>query len=361
MKKVICSPGSYIQGNGEIKNLAEYYSALGSKGAYIIVDKFIYDNYKDQIESSFKTTNVPVTLAIFGGECSMNEINKHKELLGNSDVVFGIGGGKSLDTAKAVAYYSKLPTIIVPTIASTDAPCSRLSVVYTEKGEFESYLSLNSNPNIVIMDLDVIIQAPVRFLVAGIGDALATYFEAYACSISDAVSMAGGTSTKAALALAELCFDTLLEDGLKAKIAVENRVSSKAVENIVEANTYLSGIGFESSGLAAAHAIHNGITVLEQTHHMLHGEKVAFGTISQLVLENRPLEEIVEIIDFCKSVGLPTTFKELGIENVTDEELMKVATASCADGETIFNMPFEVTPTSVFAAMKIADKLSKEL
>ncbi len=359
MKQVICSPGSYIQGKGEIKNLAEYYSSLGSKGAYIIVSNSNYKNYKEQIESSFKSSNIPTTIEVFGGECSKNEINRHKDLLGECDVVIGIGGGKALDAAKAVAYYAKLPTIIVPTIASTDAPCSRLSVIYKENGEFESYLPLTANPSVVIMDLDIIVKAPVRFLVAGIGDALATYFEGKACETSNATTMAGGTSTKAALALAELCLETLLADGLKAKIAVENGVSSKAVENIVEANTYLSGVGFESSGLAAAHAIHNGITVLEQTHHMLHGEKVAFGTISQLVLENRPLEEIDKIIDFCKSVGLPTTFKELGIENVSDADLMKVATASCSEGETIFNMPFEITPEAVFSAMKVADTLSR--
>ncbi len=361
MKKVICSPGSYVQGNGEINNLATYYSSLGKNGAYIVVDKFIYDNYKTEIESSFVSTNTPYKIEIFGGECCMSEINKHKEQLGEADVVIGIGGGKSLDTAKAISFYLNIPTIIVPTIASTDAPCSRLSVVYTEKGEFEKYLPLTSNPNMVIMDLDIVTKAPVRFLVAGIGDALATYYEAAACERSNAVSMAGGNSTKAALALAKLCLDTLLEDGLKAKIAVENGVRSKAVENIVEANTYLSGIGFESSGLAAAHAIHNGITVLAQTHHMLHGEKVAFGTITQLVLENKTIEEIEDIIYFCQSVGLPTTFAELGIENVSDAELMKVAEASCAEGETIFNMPFEVTAYDVFSAMKIADKLAQAL
>ncbi len=361
MKKVICSPGSYIQGNGEVLKLAEYYSALGQKGAYIIVDDFIYDNYKAQIASSFKTGNIPSTISTFGGECSKVEINKHQGLLGECDVVIGIGGGKTLDTAKAVAYYTKKPVIIVPTIASTDAPCSRLSVIYTEKGEFESYLPLTSNPEVVIMDLDIIINAPVRFLVAGIGDALATYYEAKACTISNGITMAGGITTKAALSLAELCLDTLLGDGLKAKIAVENGTTSKAVENIIEANTYLSGVGFESGGLAAAHAIHNGLTVLEETHHMLHGEKVAFGTISQLVLENRSLEELEEIIYFCKSVGLPTTFKDLGIEEVTDEDLMKVANASCAEGETIYNMPFEITPKLVFSAMKIADSLAKTI
>ncbi len=361
MKKVICSPGSYIQGNGEILKLAEYYSAFGQNGAYIIVDKFIHNNYLSQIESSFKLGNIPYKVAVFGGECSKEEISKHQEALKDSDVVIGIGGGKSLDTAKAVAYYTKKPVIIVPTIASTDAPCSRLSVIYTKKGEFESYLPLTSNPEVVVMDLDIIIKAPARFLVAGIGDALATYYEAKACTISNGITMAGGITTKAALSLAELCLDTLLEDGLKAKIAVENGATSKAVENIVEANTYLSGVGFESGGLGAAHAIHNGLTVLESTHHMLHGEKVAFGTITQLVLENRSLEELEEIIYFCKSVGLPTTFYDLGIEDVTDDELMKVANASCVEGETIHNMPFEVTPKLVFSAMKIADELSRTL
>lgn len=89
--------------------------------------------------------------------------------------------------------------------------------------------------------------------------------------------MAGGASTLAALAIARLCYTTLLEDGYKAKVAVEQCVSTKAVENIIEANTYLSGIGFESSGTAAAHAIHNGMTQLEECHHCYHGEKVAFG------------------------------------------------------------------------------------
>ena len=182
----------------------------------------------------------------------------------------------------------------------------------------------------VIMDTEIIAKAPVRFLMAGIGDALATYYEAVVSVQSDAVTMAGGHATK-------------------------------ALENIVEANTYLSGIGFESSGLAAAHAIHNGLTVLNETHGLLHGEKVAFGLICQLVLENTDQEELEKIIVFCKKCGLPTTFEELGIAEVSDERLLEAAALSCAEDDTMGNMPFEVSAQDVFAAMKTADRFSRNL
>lgn len=167
--------------------------------------------------------------------------------------------------------------------------------------------------------------------------------------------MGGGLPTKAALTLAKLCFDTLLADGEKAMFAAQKCVCTKAVENIIEANTYLSGIGFESGGLAAAHAIHNGLTVLEECHDLYHGEKVAFGTLVQLFLENAPMEEIDEVLFFCKNIGLPTSLEDLGVSSIEREKLLEVAKLACAPGETIHNMPFEVTPEKVLAAILAAD------
>ena len=284
-----------------------------------------------------------------------------EKIQGDSDVllVIGIGGGKIFDTAKAVAHYAGTPVFICPTIASTDAPCSALSVIYTEEGVFEKYLFLPANPNLVLMDTEIIVKSPVRLTVAGMGDALATYFEARACKRSGATSCAGGKTTEAAMALAELCFNTLMDEGVKAKIALEAGVCTPAVEKVIEANTLLSGIGFESAGLAGAHAIHNGFTVLEECHHMYHGEKVAFGTLTQLVLENVPEEELEDIILWCIEVGLPVTLAELGAGNVTDEQLMEVAKTACAENDTLHNMPFEVTPETVFAAIKAADAYGK--
>ncbi|WP_071120353.1 glycerol dehydrogenase [Romboutsia timonensis] len=360
MKKVFQSPGKYIQGKGELSKLGEYISVYSNK-AVLIIDGFIFDNYEEQIRQSCKIENLNIKYERFTGECSKVEIDRIINASNDMKdiVIVGIGGGKTLDTAKAVAYYTQSPVIIVPTMASTDAPCSALSVIYTQKGEFSEYLFLKSNPDMVIMDTDIIKNAPSRFLASGMGDALATYFEARATANSNSNSIAGGKATKTAIALAKLCYETLLEDGYKAKQAVENHVCTKAVENIIEANTLLSGVGFESGGLAAAHAIHNGLTAIEQTHKYFHGEKVAFGTLVQLVLENESMEEINKVLEFCESVGLPITLSDIGISEIKEEEIMNVAKLSCDVNETIHNMPFEVDCEQVYAAILAADSLGK--
>lgn len=358
MANIIISPSKYVQGKGELSNFGSYASALGSK-LFCIVSPSGLKRVKAPIEQGLAGSGCEIVYEEFNGECSKSEINRLISLMEqrDCDAVVGIGGGKILDTAKAVAYYKKTPVAVVPTIASTDAPCSALSVLYTDDGVFDEYLFLPANPNLVLLDTELISKAPARLLVSGMGDALATYFEAQAVADSGAGTCAGGQVTNAALALARLCYETLLSDGLQAKLAVERKVCTKAVENIVEANTYLSGIGFESGGLSGAHAIHNGFTVLSQCHHLYHGEKVAFGTLAQLVLQNAPLEQIEEVLSFCMSVGLPTTLADLGIAEIKEEEIMAVAQAATAEGESIHNMPFPVTVDQVYAAILGADAI----
>lgn len=360
MEKIIQSPGKYIQGAGELSKLPQRVADFGD-AALVLLSGTMMRTKNDTLKASFEEAGITYVSEKFGGECSQSEIGRLRKIAADEGlkVVVGIGGGKTLDTAKAVAHYEGLPVIIAPSIASTDAPCSALSVIYTDAGVFESYLVLPKNPEMVIMDTDVVKEAPARIFVAGMGDALATYFEAQATYDSFSTVMSGGHVTNSALRLARLCFDILMADGLKAKLAIEKHVCSAAVENVIEANTYLSGVGFESGGLAAAHAIHNGLTVLPECHHMYHGEKVAFGTIAQLIMENRPDEEIEEVLDFCESIGLPVTLKGLGCEEVTEEKIMAVAEASTAEGETIYNMPCEVTAESVYAAIMAADALGR--
>ncbi len=360
MANTIISPNRYVQGRGELKNLPEHAKKLGKK-LFVIISASGLKRVRDLLEKSFENTGMELVFEEFQGECCETEIKRLGSRFQENkcDLVVGVGGGKIHDSAKAAAYYQGAPVVIIPTIASTDAPCSALSVIYSETGVFERYLFLNSNPDLVLVDTDIIAAAPSRLLVSGMGDALATYFEARAVAASGALSCAGGKPTKGALALAKLCYETLLEDGVKAKLAVEAGACTQAVENIIEANTYLSGIGFESGGLAGAHAIHNGLTVIKDCHHLYHGEKVAFGTLTQLVLENAGQKLLEEVIGFCMDVGLPTTFAELGMARPDKDLLMEAAVRACSPDDTLVNMPFEVTPEMVYAAMVGADALGR--
>ncbi|WP_416260952.1 glycerol dehydrogenase [Gibbsiella quercinecans] len=360
MLRIIQSPSKYIQGLNALASVGQYAKSL-AEHYFIIADDFVMKLAGDTVMGSLQQHGVKHHACVFNGECSHKEIDRLGQELKDQGCngVIGMGGGKTLDTAKAIAYYQKVPVVLIPTIASTDAPTSALSVVYTEQSQFEEYLIYPTPPNMVIMDSAIIAKAPVRLLVAGMGDGLSTYFEAQACFDAQATSMAGGKSTLAALSLARLCYETLLKEGFKAKLAVEAGVVTESVERVIEANTYLSGLGFESSGLAAAHAIHNGFTVLKETHHLYHGEKVAFGTLSQLVLQNSSEEQIETVMRFCHRLGLPITLAEMGVTEDLPAKIQAVAEASCVEGETIHNMPFKVTPASVQAAILTMDRLGR--
>jgi len=349
---VFASPGKYIQGAGAVGRIGEVLENLGSARPLVLGDPIVDEIMGGTLEGISGATRVE-----FGGECSPEEIDRVAAAASenDADAVVGIGGGKTIDAAKAVAHPAGLPLVVVPTIASTDAPTSSLSVVYDEEGAFKEYRFFGRNPDAVVVDTAVIAGAPVRFLVAGIGDGLSTYFEADASSRTRKATMAGGAPTLAALSIARLCYDTLLEHGLAARLAVEKQAVTPSVEKVVEANTLLSGLGFESGGLGAAHSIHNGLTALEGTHHYWHGEKVAFGVIAMIMLEERPAEVLAEVVDFCLEVGLPVTLEDIGLDDVSREDLQKVAEAACIEGETIHNMPFEVHPPMLVDAMLAAD------
>ena len=354
MARVFISPSKYVQGPGELARLGDYAKAYGAH-ALVVISAGGLRRFGDVVSKSLEDAGVACTYDNFNGECSQAEIDRLVEVLRGcgADVVVGVGGGKIFDTAKAVAAAVDVPVVIVPTIAATDAPCSALSVIYTDDGQFKEYQFFKQNPNLVLMDTDVIAKSPVRLTVSGMGDALATYFEARACKRSDATTCAGGHVTEAAMALAQLCYETLISDGVKAKLALEAGACTESVEKVIEANTLLSGLGFESAGLAGAHAIHNGMTAMPETHAYYHGEKVAFGTLTQLVLENA--DELYEVLDFCVEVGLPVTFAQLGVQDASYERVLEVAKLACAPTDTLGNMPFEVTPEKVAAAMLAAD------
>jgi glycerol dehydrogenase len=361
MQKAFISPGKYIQGTHEINNIANYTSHYG-KNIFILISNSNLKSIKESLNHSFKNTDAVLSFELFNKECTQQEIDRIILLAKGkkAEVIIGIGGGKTLDTAKAAASKLNVPVIIVPTIASTDAPCSSLSVIYDQQGVFEKIIYFNKNPEVVLVDTELIARAPVKFLITGMGDALSTYFEARACRASYANNITGFKQTKTAFALSKLCYKILLEDSVNAIASCEANVVTPALENIIEANILLSGLGFESGGLAAAHSIHNGFSILEECHHLMHGDKVAFGVLVQLVLENAPNSEISTVVNYCLDVGLPVCLNDLKCGNVSENVLMKVAIKASNKEESIHNMPFKITPQEVFAAILTADRIGKK-
>ena len=203
-------PGKYIQGEGVLSELAGWVRFLGKKGL-IIASRSAKE--KVLIRRAAELKAGAITAEQFSGECCEKELNRVADLIavGKADVIIGMGGGKTIDTAKIAADRAGLPVIVVPTIASTDAPCSGCAVVYTQAGEFDSVLYQKMNPQIVLVDTKVIADAPARFLISGMGDALATWFEARSCNRTQSENACGGLSTMAGLHLARLCHDTLLQ------------------------------------------------------------------------------------------------------------------------------------------------------
>jgi glycerol dehydrogenase len=358
MLKVFCAPARYTQGPKATAQLGAEIRNLGLDGpAFLIAGRSAMRLLSETWSTTFAEAGMQYHVFGFGGECTSAEIRRGREAAqaARARVVIGAGGGKVLDTARAVAADLSLPVVNCPTIASSDAPCSALSVIYTPAGAWEEYRIYRRNPDLVLVDTAVIAQSPVRPLVAGMGDALATFFEARVCVEGGAKNMRGGASTRSALALAELCYKTLLADGVAAISAVERHEPNEALERLVEANTLLSGLGFESSGLAAAHAIHNGLTTAAGTHPYMHGEKVAFGLLAQLMLESQPETVVNEVLAFANSVGLPTTLADVGLADASSEIVEAIARRASAAGETIHNEPMTVTPRRVAEALRAAD------
>jgi glycerol dehydrogenase len=356
--KVLITPNRFVIGAGVMDQIGEYIKRIGDR-VLLLGGKTALSLTRDRIKKSLGEHKVEIV-----GEDDAIKMCTHKTInrlvgLGTkvkANAVIGVGGGVSADTCKAVAHKLGARIITVPTIATSNADCSALSVVYTEAHEFEEYLLYPKNPDVVIVDSKIIAQGPPGSISKGMGDALACRFEAEACRASESETLAGGLSTSAGMAFTDLCFDYLMKYGLAAKLATDKGLLTPAVENIIEAIKLLSGVGFESTGLAAAHAMHNGLTTIPEVYkNKDHGEIVAFCTITQTILENRDIDETLDLIDWCVKVGLPVTLSELG--NISDTDLKKASEKACDPADTMHCMPFTVTPDMAVDAFLMADIL----
>lgn len=356
MAIAIKSPSLYIQGPNELGRLGRHVKKMGDN-FLILCTANTRARIEQALSSSLRESEKQLQWCEFSGKCTKEEIARVMDECKGADVIVGAGGGTTVDTAKAVADNLGLPVVIVPTVASNDAPCSAVAVIYNDAGVVVKAQLTKQNPNVVLVDTAIIAQAPPRLFSAGMGDALATWFEARAVHASKSLTMARGLPSNAALAMSKLCFDILMRDGVRAFNDVRQKQISEALENTVEATIYLSGIGFESGGLAVAHAVNDSLVYLPQSKGMYHGEKVAFGTLVQLVLEKTAQPELEKIMGFMKAVQLPMSLKQLGVSAPQAEDLRKVARAACVPTQFTKNMPFPVSEDDVYNAIIEADRL----
>ena len=353
-------PFKYVQGPGEFNRLPEYSKPYGM--ACVIIDSFLYAELNQKLENTYGESEGEFFSICFKGECCDDEVQRICEIVRSNGaaLIVGVGGGKTLDTAKLCADSVDLPVIIVPTSASTDAPVSEIAVLYTADGEYIGSRKMKHNAHLVLVDSEIIVKAPKRLFVAGMGDALATYPEALACQGSDSPNyIAGGRRRcKAGMAIAKSCWDILFSDGRSALTALERGVITESLENVIEANTLLSGLGFLNTGLATAHGIHSGLTMIPSTHKYLHGEKVAFGIVCQMVMENTPAETVDKVMRFMVDIGLPVTLEQLDVEPI--EENITAIAKKTADGPLVHQEPVFITEKIVYDAILMADELGKK-
>lgn len=277
----------------------------------------------------------------YSGECSLAEIEIIAEMINNNsfDAVIGIGGGKVLDLVKSVSYQARVPSYLIPTLASNCSPWTPISVIYDEDGKFITYELYPTSANLVLVEPRILLNAPLDLLIAGIGDTLAKWYEAD-------VQMAGITNKSVPLQIshyaAKQCKDLLLShaeeaiNGVKSKTLNDDFI--KVVESIIMLGGMVGGFGDHYGRIAGAHSIHNGLTEIEETHGALHGEKVAYGILVQLVLEDK-WNEIVQLIPFYRKLGLPLSLVQLGISSIDSETIDKIANKSALENESIHVMP----------------------
>ncbi len=362
--RVLAAPSRYIQGKDVIDSLGRYLSVVPSRRPLILLTDGGRRRLGQRIDGSMG--RVQGSVETFRGECSFEEVER---LVGTArkstpavDCVVAVGGGKCIDAGKSVAFRLDVPVVICPTIASTDAPCSAVSIMYTPEGVGKGPEFYPDNPALVVVDTGIIAAAPVRHLISGMGDALATGYEARTCYRNpEGRSIVGARMTIAALSIAELCARTVFEDGVQAADSINRGEINESVERIIEANTLLSGIGFESCGLAAAHAYAAGLTVIPVLHRdFLHGELVAIGLMAHLLLEDNQAEAR-KVVRLLNEVGLPVCLGQFGLDPGKDSEALVEAMKAAAAEPIVNNEPFEITPDKLLSAFLAADRLGQSV
>ena len=347
------APAQVLRGNQALEQSGDAIARLGHRPLVVGGDSTLA-SLTSKLKPVLEQKQLSYSSASYTPDCSEASLSALKEAAAShqADLIIGIGGGKALDTAKLLAYQCQLPIVTIPTSGATCAAWTALSNIYSDEGAFLYDVPLNHCPDLLILDYNLIQTAPQRTLIAGIGDALAKWYEASVSSGSSPVTL-----IIAAVQQARVLRDILFQksaDALK-------EPGSEAWREVVDATVLLAGVigglGGAQCRTVAAHAVHNGLTHIPSAHNALHGEKVAYGILVQLRLEEMlqgnqlAASARQQLLKFYAEIGLPQTLEDLGLGNITLAELRKAAEIACNPNSDIHRLPFEVVPDQLMAAM----------
>ncbi len=324
--RVFAGPLRYLQGPGALDSLGSLVAPYGSRPV-VVTDPFVRDLLGARVSDLLKAAGLSPTVVVLEGEitaAAADALTESVRIVG-AGVVVGVGGGKSLDAAKAVSLRLGVPVITVPSVASNDSPTSRAVAMYDDGHRMVSVDQLVANPHAVVVDTTQIAQAPVHFLRAGIGDAVAKRFEAAACAAGTGLTTLGTRPLLIGSAIADACYSAIRAHAVPGLAACERSEVTPDLENLVEAVVLLSGLGFENGGLSLAHSLTRGLMRARGAASALHGEHVAWATLVQRVAERAPDAEVADLRSFLGSVGLPVSLPELGMRAASVEEIREIA------------------------------------
>jgi len=324
--RVFGGPGRYLQGDGAIEQMGTHVARLGRRAA-LLADGPVLGLVLDRVAAACERVAVECVPVTFSGDITPEEIDRLVGMMQPLavDFIIGAGGGKGVDAGKAAAHRLAVPVVTLPTAASNDAPTSKNYVLYDADHRLLRVEHMPASPDVVVVDTGVIVRAPERLFVAGVGDAIVKQFEVAQCAAAGGPNMFGGQATRAALALATLCHDILRKDAAAALADVRQHRVSDAVERVVEATVLLSGLAFESGGLSISHAMTRGLSRVRGAKDALHGYQVAYALLVQLVLERRDDAFLADLATFYRSVGLPLGLADIGLQDSTADELAAIA------------------------------------
>lgn len=349
--RVVPGPANYFSHPDSLQRLIDFFSPEQlSRAVWIYGEKAIAGARPYLPECA---TTPGSTQILFTGHCSERDVNALVAQAGdNRSVVIGVGGGALLDTVKAVARRLNLPFVAIPTIAATCAAWTPLSVWYNDAGQALHFEIFDDANFLVLVDPRIILNAPAEYLLAGIGDTLAKWYEAVVLAPQpETLPLTVRQGINGALAIR----DVLLESSEQALIDQQQGKLTQAFRDVVDAiiagGGMVGGLGERFTRVAAAHAVHNGLTVLPQTEKFLHGTKVAYGILVQSALLGQD-DVLAQLVHAYKRFHLPTTLAQLDVDIHNRAELDKVIAHTLRPVESIHFLPVELTPDTLFAAFE---------